>query len=626
MPDIIKLLSDNIANQIAAGEVVQRPASAIKELLENAIDSGATKVDIVVKDAGKTLMQVIDNGCGMTETDARMAFERHATSKIAKADDLFNINTKGFRGEALASIAAIAQVELRTKQHDAELGTSIKIEGNKVIEQSHIACSSGSNFSVKNLFFNTPARRNFLKSNAVESRHIIDEIERVALAHPDVHITFHHQGNEVFNLVSGSLRQRIISVFGKKYNERLVPVEEETSIVKVTGYVLKPEYCKRTRGEQFFFVNDRFIKNHYLHNAVARAYQELISKDQYPSYFLYLDLDPSKIDINIHPTKTEVKFEDEKAMYAIINSAVRNSLGKFNIAPSIDFNQENSFNIPPIPKDKLIVEPKINLDPSYNPFRENTTPKSQSGSGTKSTAPSKNFRINLSQDEVEANLDLLANANWDAQQLTLSDKFSEETHLEQNSIRKSPYDAEKTTQLHGKYILTQVKSSLILIDQFRAHRQILFERFCKMQKEGKAFTQKLLFPQLIELETSDYVVLLELIPEIQAMGFEIENLGKNTISVSGLPVGMEEEDLSKVVESFIEQCKDNAALKSDHESHLAWSLATSGCIRKGKKLTIEEMSNLMDELFGCESSQYDFKGNKIVVRMDESEIDEKFEK
>ncbi|MCB9196057.1 MAG: DNA mismatch repair endonuclease MutL [Flavobacteriales bacterium] len=620
MPDIIKLLSDNIANQIAAGEVVQRPASAIKELLENAIDAGATKVDIVVKDAGRTLIQVIDNGCGMSETDARMAFERHATSKIAKAEDLFNIHTKGFRGEALASIAAIAQVELRTKQHDVELGTSIKIEGNKVIEQSHISCSNGSNFLIKNLFFNTPARRNFLKSNGVESKHIIDEIERVALAHPDVHITFHNQGTEVFNLVSGSLRQRIISIFGKKVNEKLVPVEEETSIVKLTGYVLKPEFCKRTRGEQFFFVNDRFIRNNYLHNAVARAYDELLSKDQYPSYFLYMEIDPSKIDINIHPTKTEVKFEDEKSMYAIINSAVRNSLGKFNIAPSIDFSLENTFNIPPLPKDKMVVEPRINVDPNYNPFR---------GTNSKTNTeklPARNFKINLSQDQVEANLDILANANWDAQQLSMTDNFAASDTLEQNSMTSNPYDVDKITQLHGKYILTQVKSSLILIDQHRAHRQVLFERFSKMQEQGKTLSQKLLFPQLIELETSDYAILLELLPEIQELGFDIENLGKNTVSVSGLPVGMQEDDLNKVIEHFVELCKDGAELKNNHQAQLAWSLASSGCIKRGQRLSKEEMSNLMDELFGCESSQYDYKGNKIVVRMDESEIDEKFDK
>lgn len=617
MPDIIKLLSDNIANQIAAGEVVQRPASAIKELLENAIDSGATKVSVVIKDAGKTLMQVIDNGCGMTETDARMAFERHATSKISSSDDLFNIRTKGFRGEALASIAAVAQVELKTRQHDMELGHSLKIEGSKIIEQTHVNCPTGSNFMVKNLFFNVPARRNFLKSNAVETRHIIDEIERVALAHPDVHITFHNNGSEVFNLHPGNHRQRIIGVFGKRYNERLVPIEENTTIVNLSGYVIKPENCKRTRGEQFFFVNNRFIKNHYLHNAVTRAYDQLLNKEQFASYFIFMELDPKSIDINIHPTKTEVKFEDDKAMYAIINSAVRNSLGKFNIAPTIDFNQENSFNVPPIPKDKVIIEPQIQIDPTFNPFDKEKPSTRPSKSGN-------NFRIRQSAQEIEANLEMLANNASQADQLSISDNFAEATDLERNSTGKVIYGAEKTSQLHGKYILTQVKRSLIMIDQHRAHRQILFERFKGMMSSGEVMTQRLLFPQMVELDSSDHAILMELLPEIKSLGFDVESLGKNAITINGVPVGMEEDDLTKVVEQFVEQCKDNASLFSQEKENMAWGLAKSGCIKRGKQLTLAEMNTLIDELFGCESSEYDFKGNKIVVRMEESEIDEKF--
>lgn len=620
MPDIIKLLSDNIANQIAAGEVVQRPASAIKELMENAIDAGATKVDVVIKDAGKTLLQVIDNGCGMTETDARMAFERHATSKIANTDDLFNIRTKGFRGEALASIAAVAQVELKTRQQEVELGSSIKIEGSKIIEQTHVNCAAGSNFMVKNLFFNVPARRNFLKSNVVETRHIIDEIERVALAHPDVHFTFHNNGAEVFNLLAGNHRQRIISIFGKRYNERLVPVEENTTIVKLFGYVVKPEHCKRTRGEQFFFVNNRFIKNHYLHVAVTKAFDQLLNKDQFASYFLFMDLDPKSIDINIHPTKTEVKFEDDKSMYAIINSAVRNSLGKFNIAPTIDFNQENSFNVPPLPKDKLVIEPKITVDTTFNPFKVSSPPK-ESG-GFKSGANS--FQIRQSAQQIEANLEMLATMNSQTEQLKMTDNFSADFDLERNSSGKLTYGAEKTSQLHSKYILTQVRRSLIIIDQHRAHCQILFERFRTMMKSGEVLTQRLLFPQMIELETNEYAIIMELLPEIKALGFDVESLGKNTITLNGVPVGMTEDDLSNVVEQFIEQCKDNATLISQEKDQLAWSLAKSGSIRRGKQLTLEEMSNLIDELFGCESSEYDYKGNKIVVRIEESEIDEKF--
>lgn len=628
MPDIIKLLSDKIANQIAAGEVIQRPASAIKELLENAIDAGSTKIDVVIKDAGRTLIQVIDNGCGMTETDARLSFDRHATSKITNAEDLFNIRTKGFRGEALASIAAIAQVELRTRNHDADLGTSIKIEGSKVISQTHVNCPIGSNFSIKNLYFNVPARRNFLKSNAIETKHIIDEIERVALPHPEVHFTFHHNGNEVFNLPAGNIRQRIIGVFGKKYNERLVPVEEETTIVNVTGYVLKPEYCKRSRGEQFFFVNNRFIKNNYLNHAVNRAYNELLKKEQFPSYFLFLDVDPAKIDINIHPTKTEVKFEDEKHMYAIINSAVRNSLGKFNIAPSIDFNQENAFNVPPIPKNKEILEPTINVNTNFNPFKTESAAPSKSGGGSSFTKPSRNYKITASEDQIEANLDLLTKSAWESEQVQMSANFADSEPLERNSQQETQgYENRKTSQLHGKYVLTQVSRSLILIDQQRAHRQILMERFVRMLAEDKAVTQKILFPQTIEMETSNYALMLELLPEVKDLGFDIENMGKNVFSVNGLPIGVREENVQGILEDFIEQCKNNSDdLKSNHKTALAWNLAKSSGIKSGKKLTIEEMSTLIDELFACENSQYDYKGNKIVVAISEDEIDEKFGK
>jgi DNA mismatch repair protein MutL len=557
-----------------------------------------------------------------------MAFERHATSKIATTDDLFNIRTKGFRGEALASIAAVAQVELKTRQHDVELGTSIKIEGSKVIEQTHVSSAAGANFMVKNLFFNVPARRNFLKSNAVETRHIIDEIERVALAHPDVHFTFHNNGSEVFNLFPGNHRQRIISIFGKRYNERLVPIEENTTIVNLSGYVVKPEFCKRTRGEQFFFVNNRFIKNHYLNNAVMSAYDQLLNKDQFASYFIFMELDPSTIDINIHPTKTEVKFEDDKSMYAIINSAIRNSLGKFNIAPSIDFNQENSFNVPPIPKDKVIIEPKVTIDPTFNPFNETkhggSSGSSAGGSSSGGSKGANNFRIRQTAQQIEANLDFIANTENVASQLTMSDNFSDDSSLERNSTNKVVYGAEKTSQLHGKYILTQVKRSLIIIDQHRAHCQVLFERFRSMMQSGEVMTQRLLFPQMVELDTGDYAVLMDLLPEIKALGFDVESLGKNTITVNGVPVGMVEDDLSKVVEQFIEQCKDNAALIAQEKDNMAWSLAKSGSIKRGKQLTMEEMSNLIDELFGCASSEYDFKGNKIVVRVEETEIDEKF--
>ncbi|PJB13789.1 MAG: DNA mismatch repair protein MutL, partial [Flavobacteriales bacterium CG_4_9_14_3_um_filter_32_8] len=372
MPDIIQLLPDAVANQIAAGEVIQRPASAVKELLENAIDANADTISLVIKDAGKALIQVNDNGTGMSDTDARLSFERHATSKIKCSDDLFKISTKGFRGEALASIAAISQVELKTKKENCELGTKISVEASEVKEQEPCTTSKGTSFSLKNLFYNVPARRNFLKSNAIEIRHIIEEFQRVALVHADIVFTMYNNGNEVFNLNKGSFRQRIVGVFGNKYNEKLVPISVTTDVVSVEGFVTKPEFAKKTRGEQYFFVNDRFIKNAYLNHAVQNAFDQLLSKDQYPSYFLKLTIDPSRIDINIHPTKTEIKFEDERSIYAIIRTAVKQGLGKFNISPTLDFEQESSFNIPLLKKTDIIKAPIIKVNPNYNPFETKT--------------------------------------------------------------------------------------------------------------------------------------------------------------------------------------------------------------------------------------------------------------
>jgi DNA mismatch repair protein MutL len=613
MADIIRLLSDNIANQIAAGEVIQRPASAVKELLENAIDAGSSKIDLIIKDAGRTLIQVIDNGCGMTETDARLSFERHATSKIKEADDLFNIRTKGFRGEALASIAAIAQVELKTKQHDVQLGSRIQIEGSTIIVQEPVQCANGSSFAIKNLFFNVPARRNFLKSNPIELRHIIDEVERVALPHHDIHFVYLNNGDEVMNLTPGSLRHRIVSIFGKKYNERLVPVEENTPIVSIRGFVIKPEFCKKTRGEQFFFVNNRFIKNTYLNHAVAQAYNQLLAKDQFASYFLFLEVNPAKIDINIHPTKTEVKFEDEKSMYAIINSAVRNSLGKFNIAPSLDFEQETSFQTY-MPRDKPIVPPTIKVNPDYNPFRSSA----HSGSTSAGTV-----RIQQTQAQIEANLNLLDDIGEQVGQLQVRAKFDEDDTAERKI--KSVYDSAKTYQLHNKYILTQVGTGLLMIDQQRAHRQIVFEKFLSSSLDETAIVQKLLFPQTIELDNSSYALLLEILPTLQTMGFEMENFGKNTLSVSGIPAGLAESNAEMLVEQFLEQCKNNSHINTERQlEQIAWNMSLGASIKKGRKLTTDEMGNLIDELFACQSSNYDFKGNIIVVRISEEELDERF--
>lgn len=615
MSNIIQLLPDKVANQIAAGEVIQRPASAVKELLENAIDAGSTKIDLIIKDAGKTLIQVVDNGCGMTETDARMSFERHATSKISSADDLFAIRTKGFRGEALASIAAIAQVEVKSKMIDVDLGTMINIEGSKIINQEPVSCSNGTSFSVKNLFFNVPARRNFLKSNAVETRHIIDELERVALAHPDIHFTMHHNGNEVFNLASGPLRQRIINILGKKYNDRLVPIDEPTSIVKLKGYVIKPEFAKRTRGEQFFFVNDRFIKSTYLNHAVTAAFKELLAKDQFPSYFIYLDVEPDTIDINIHPTKTEIKFEDERAIYAIINSSVRNSLGKYNIAPSLDFEQETSFNIQPISKDRVISTPTITVNPNFNPFKENKT----------SSTP---IQKSISQSQLSANLDFLKKTNSTEIEDINSANFSDNDQMEQNwSGVVNVENEKKTYQLHGKYILSQVGSGLLIIDQQRAHQRILFEQFMYDLNRNTAETQKLMFPKTIDLNSGDFALASEILEDIRSMGFDIEVFGKNTLAINGIPAGVEEGNCDRIIDGFIEQIKNSTSeITLDNKEKLANSMALSACIKSGRKLSNLEMDELINSLFACDSPQHTLSGKPIIVKITEEEINQRFEK
>ncbi len=461
MSDIIHLLPDSVANQIAAGEVVQRPASAVKELMENALDAGSASIKLIVKDAGKTLIQVIDSGCGMSETDARMSFERHATSKIRKADDLFAIRTMGFRGEALASIAAIAQVELKTKRIGDEVGVMIEIDGSEVKNQEACSCSEGTSISVKNLFYNVPARRNFLKTDSVELRHIIDEFQRVAIPNPQVAFTLHHNNTEIFNLPIGNLKQRLMAVFGSSYNSRLIPVEENTGIVKIKGFVIKPDFAKKTRGEQFFFLNKRFIKNAYLHHAVQSAFEQLLPHDSFASYFLMLDVDPKTIDINIHPTKTEVKFEDEKAIYAFLRSTVKKSLGQFNIAPSLDFNQEaHLYNMPLKPADGIYRQPTIKVDENYNPFK------------TEGATSQKSSERELSN---KANWEKMYSRHAD-NQLEFEIKKDEETqqtiHTDwDNELHESNKKA--TYQLHNKYILSHIKTGFMVIDQQGAHERIL---------------------------------------------------------------------------------------------------------------------------------------------------------
>lgn len=608
MSNIIQLLPDSIANQIAAGEVVQRPASAVKELLENSIDAGATKIRMLIKDAGRTLIQVMDNGTGMSAEDARLCFERHATSKIKEASDLFAIRTKGFRGEALASIAAVAQVELKTKRKNDALGTKIIIEGSEIKSIEEDQCQDGTTFLVKNLFFNIPARRNFLKSDNVEFKHVLDEFERVALVHPEVHFELNHNGNEIFNLPVGNIRQRIVAIFGKSYNERLVPIEEHTDIVHIKGYLLKPEFSKKTRGEQFFFVNDRFIKSPYLHHSIHKAYEGIILKENFPSYFVYLDVPPASIDVNIHPTKTEIKFEDEKSIYAILHSAARRAIGLYNISPAIDFNTETAIDLPLPEKDRPIVQPVIKVDPNYNPFEQE---KKNSGASKTSSSSSAYLNKPASSEQWEEVYKIM-NTNQPVQPKI----FEQEEEEERERI---------TIQLHRKYILCPVKSGFWLIDQNRAHDRILFERFIVSLAQHTGMTQQQLFPSMMDLSPADLSLIRELNEDLKHLGFDISEMGGNSIAINGTPAEAGDANPVGLIEKMLEELKHHSSeiRKNKYES-LARSLSSSIAIKAGKKLTNEEMNRLVDELFACETPFVSPSGKPVIITYTMDEIEKKF--
>jgi len=617
MPDIIQLLPDAVANQIAAGEVVQRPASAVKELIENAIDAGADKIQLILKDAGKALIQVIDNGCGMSLTDARMSFERHATSKIRKADDLFAIRTMGFRGEAMASIAAIAQVELKTRRHEDELGTYITIEGSEVISQEACSANTGTSISVKNLFYNTPARRNFLKSNPVEMRHIIDEFQRVALANPQIFFTLHHDGQEVYHLPEAMLKQRIVHLFGNNYNQRLVPVEEDTTIIKLHGFVGKPEFARKTRGEQFFFVNNRFIRDAYLNHAVLTAFDELLPDEAYPMYVLFIDIDPAKIDINVHPTKTEIKYQDEKAIYAIIRSAVKRSLGRYNITPSLDFDQENSIEhlITPKPFEE-IVAPTIAFNPDFNPF----------------AAEKKADRGMPFRDSNSYNSSPIPK-NWDTlyeiskKEPSYQHALHEEQQISVDEQEVSKSSERQLFQIHNRFILSQIKSGFMLISQQAAHERVLYERFLQQLQNHSGVSQQSLFPQSVTLNSSDFELLRELLPDVRALGFDIREFGKNTVVVEGIPADLNNIGEHQLLEQLLEGFKNNLAiLKLDKRDNLARSLARNAAIKSGTKLSLEEMNLLIDQLFACQMPNVALNGKPVISTFTLNELLERFEK
>lgn len=611
MTDIIHLLPDAVANQIAAGEVVQRPASAVKELLENSIDAGADKIQLVIKDAGKALIQIVDNGSGMSVTDARMCFERHATSKVKKAEDLFAIRTMGFRGEAMASIAAIAQVEMKTRRYDDEIGTCISIEGAQVTSQEPVATPPGTQISIKNLFFNTPARRNFLKSNPVEMRHIIDEFQRVALAHPGIFFSLHHDGTEIFNLPKGNLKQRIIHLFGNNYNERLVPVEEETTIINLKGFIGKPAFAKKTRGEQFFFVNNRFIKDPYLNHAVSSAFEDLLPDDSYPLYVLFIDIDPSKIDVNVHPTKTEIKYLDEKSIYAILKSAVKRSIGRYNISPTLDFDQETGFSNMISPKAvEDIVPPSISFNPDFNPFASDNT----SSSGYSSSP--RNYEAKPSAK------------NWGSLY-----EITEQPVVEQASFytEDTSFETQKKQymQLHNRYIVSQIKSGLMVIDQQMAHERILYERFLVHLDDRKGASQQSLFPQTITLNANDFELAKSLLDDIKSLGFDVREFGKNTLVVEGIPVDLGSSNINEtqLFEQLIEGFKNSQQdLKLNKRDSLARSLAKNSAIKAGTALSQEEMNTLIDELFACKTPNFSISGKPVIQTITLAELDKKFEK
>jgi DNA mismatch repair protein MutL len=610
MSDIIQLLPDHVANQIAAGEVVQRPASVVKELLENAIDARADSIKLLVKDAGKALIQVIDNGIGMSETDARLSFERHATSKINCAEDLFNLQTKGFRGEALASIAAIAHVELKTKQEQQELGTHIKIEGSEIVLQDLVSTSKGSSISVKNLFYNIPARRNFLKSNTVETRHIIDEFQRVALVHPNISFSLYHNENEVFRLNASNLRQRIVSILGKKTNEKLVPINETTDVVTLEGFVSKPEFSKKKRGEQFFFVNNRFIKNPYLHHAVVSAFDGLLSNGYHPSYFLYLTVPTGSIDINIHPTKTEVKFDNEKVLYAILRATVKHSLGQYNVAPALDFNRDSNLDIPYDYKPRQAhKEPAIKIDRSFNPFKEDI--------------PQKSISFPYKREQTES---------WESLYVDINAPETDIKNIEvrpeviDSSLFKEEQKGTKTFQIHRKYIVSAIKSGIIFINQNLAHQRILYEEYLETITVKEAMSQQLLFPLNIHFSKDDITLIKEIQPDLESTGFLFDTIEDETIVVKGIPITVSESQVTIIMEQLLDDIKNEIPETSFSQLDImAKSFAKSLAIKNGSKLSEADQENLAQNLFSCKEPNHSPFGKPTFISMYLNDIDKKFE-
>lgn len=628
MSDIIHLLPDSIANQIAAGEVIQRPASVVKELVENAIDAGATQIQILIKDAGKTLVQVIDNGKGMSETDARMAFERHATSKISKADDLFSLHTMGFRGEALASIAAVAQVELRTRQKGADLGTHLEIFGSKLQHIEEDACPEGSIFSVKNLFYNVPARRKFLKTNDTEFRNIITEFERIALVNPSVSMSLYHNDTEILNLPESGLRQRIVNVYGKNLNQKLLSVEAESSLVSINGFVGKPETAKKRGALQYFFVNGRFMKHPYFHKAVMQAYDQLIPAGEMPSYFIYFNLDPSTIDVNIHPTKTEIKFENEQPIWQILLAAVRETLAKSSAIPTIDFDVEGAIDIPVYNPEKKISgneSPKVQIRSEYNPFKREVTPTD--------TRPSFDWTELYQSFEADRSAVL-------PDEEVVEKKIGSAIPIEKEIIEKPVQPAEEKVlfantsvqpiakpcfQYKNRYLVTTLKSGMAIIDQHRAHLQILFEQYQKSIRQQKAASQQMLFPAIVDFTPAEETILPLLLEDLSYSGFDLSNLGGGSYSINGIPDGMEGVDCVTLLKDIVAKAIDTSC-KGNEEigDMIAFSMASAQAIPAGKVLSSEEMDHLLASLFLCSNMNLTPDGKTILSMLTDDELENRF--
>lgn len=632
MSDIINLLPDSVANQIAAGEVVQRPASVVKELVENAIDAGATLVKVNIKDAGRTLIQVIDNGCGMSDTDARMAFERHATSKISSAEDIFAIRTMGFRGEALASIAAVAQVELKSKKHDNDIGTSVSISGSELLSQECVHCANGSNFLVKNLFFNIPARRKFLKANTTEFRFIIECFQRIVLTYPEVAFVLQHNDKEVYNLPKERIKQRIVRIFGAKYGN-LIPVEVETSLATITGFIGKPEHAKKTGYEQFFFVNKRYMKHLPFHRRVQKAYEGLIQDSANPAYFLYFEIDPAEIDVNIHPTKTEIKFTSEWDIAQILEAGLREALGKFNLVPSLDFNDDTDYNDMFAPIEGEATAPTIDIDENFNPFTANAMPSFRQAERTSVDREQRQVHIPDFFPSGTPSQPRSSNNNWSQQRIMSRGFSSNENTTIQSSLHREPVQksmemqggSSRFIQIKARYIAMPVKSGLMIIDQHRAHERILYEQYLEAATARRP-TQNLLYPESVRCTPHEYSAMCEFLPMLQNIGFDIEPFGEETFIVRGVPAGGEDSDTSGLLHTMLANYLETGdAPDGDLRHKVACSLAQAGAISYGTVLSAQEMQKITDDLFSTKSPNISPTGKKLITILDTEELLNKFQ-